>query len=123
MEIEMSSSDIALTGSDPDPVVSRGTSNPTSSQPVNGVLDSNHAPPQTQSRPDLSQLQPPTDQSQSDKHSTGNGAFSRYTSFRVGQLDPSMGVKIKEILRVNDCFIVYIDEKSALQWYWDFPLD
>ena len=119
----MSSSDIALTGSDPGPVVPRGTSNPTSSQPVNGVLDSNHAPPQTQSRTDLSQLQPPTDQSQSDKHSTGNGAFSRYTSFRVGQLDPSMGVKIKEILRVNDCFIVYIDEKSALQWYWDFPLD
>ena len=32
-------------------------------------------------------------------------------------------MKIKEILRVNDCFIVYIDEKSALQWYWDFPLD
>jgi hypothetical protein len=119
----MTNTDIALTGSDPGPVISRGASNPTSLQLANGVLASNETPPQPQSRTDLSQPQRLTDQSQADIHSTANGAFSSYTSFRVGQVDPSMGVKIKEILRVNDCFIVYIDEKFSLQWYWNLPLD
>jgi hypothetical protein len=123
METEISNRDIALPGSDPGPVVARGTPNPTSSQPLNGVPDPNKIPPKSETKIDLSQLLLPIDQPRSDTESTGNGVFRNYTSFRVGQLDPSMGVKIKEILRVNDRFIVYIDEKFDLQWYWYFPLD
>jgi hypothetical protein len=45
-----------------------------------------------------------------------------YTSLKVGENDPQMGVKIREILFVNNSCIVYIDEQFALQWYWDISL-
>jgi hypothetical protein len=49
---------------------------------------------------------------------TGTG----YTSLKVGDIDRQMGVKIKEILFVNESCIVYIDEQLALQWYWSLSL-
>src|SRR4029077_11630512 len=45
-----------------------------------------------------------------------------YAALKVGGMDPRMGVKIKEILFVNESCIVYIDEQLALQWYWSLSL-
>jgi hypothetical protein len=53
----------------------------------------------------------------------GDEPSTIYASFRVGETDPRLGVKIKEILLVNRRCIVYIDEEFSLQWYWRFALD
>ena len=53
----------------------------------------------------------------------GDESSTIYASLRVGETDPRLGVKIKEILLVNRRCIVYIDEEFSLQWYWSFSLD
>lgn len=50
--------------------------------------------------------------------STGPG----YTRFKAGDMDPQMGVNIREILFVNESCIVYVDEHFSLQWYWNIKL-
>jgi hypothetical protein len=82
------------------------------------VTDSDQVLTQLQSRIDQSQVQSATVEGQSAPEVIGD-----CLSFKVGQLDPSMGVKIKEILLRTKSCIVYIDEKFTLQWYWDFPLN
>jgi hypothetical protein len=119
----MSNNDIVLQGSDPATVVDRGAPNATSSQPVNGVTDTNEIPSQLQSRSDLPQVQSATVLRRSDVESTENSASSNYMSFKVGEVDPNMNVKILEILLRNESCIVYIDETFSLQWYWDFELN
>jgi hypothetical protein len=52
----------------------------------------------------------------------GSDAGTDYTSLKVGEKDPQMGVKIREIVFVNRSCIVYIDEQFALQWYWNLSL-
>jgi hypothetical protein len=114
----MNNNAMEVAGSDPDHVVARGANDATSSPPSDGVVDSDKVLTQLQSRIDQSQVQSATVEGQSEPVVSGD-----YCSFKVGQLDPSMGVKIKEILlRTKNC-IVYIDEKFTLQWYWDFPLN
>jgi hypothetical protein len=54
--------------------------------------------------------------------STASDAGTGYTALKVGDTDPQMGVKIKEIIFVNESCIVYIDEQLTLQWYWRLPL-
>lgn len=119
----MSNNDVVLQRSDPATVVDLGAPNATSSQPVNGVTDTNKIPSQLQSSSDLPQVQSATVLRQSDAESTENSVFSNYMSFKVGQVDPNMGVKILEILLRNESCIVYIDETFSLQWYWDFELN
>jgi hypothetical protein len=73
------------------------------------------------------------DQAATDK----NGALSKVTAmtipdragfnymrFKAGDLDPWMGVTIKEILFMNEECLVYVDEHFTLQWYWsDLPAE
>jgi hypothetical protein len=119
----MSNNDIVLQRSDPATVVDLGAPNVASSQAVNGVTDTNKIPSQLQPKSDLPQVQSATVLRQADAESTENSAFSNYLSFKVGQVDPSMNVKILEILLRNESCIVYIDETFSLQWYWDFELN
>jgi hypothetical protein len=119
----MSNKDIVLQRSDPATVVDLGAPNVASSQAVNGVTDTNKIPSQLQPKSDLPQVQSATVLRQADAESTENSAFSNYLSFKVGQVDPSMNVKILEILLRNESCIVYIDETFSLQWYWDFELN
>jgi hypothetical protein len=53
----------------------------------------------------------------------GDEPSKSYASLKVGDIDPRLGVKIKEILLVNGLCIVYIDQELSLQWYWRFALD
>jgi len=52
-------------------------------------------------------------------------AFTRvdYYSFKAGDFDETLGVKIKEIYRRSHDFIVYIDTSDTLQWYCPSELD
>jgi hypothetical protein len=114
----MNNNAMAVAGSDPDQVVARGATDAASSPPSDGVADSDKVLTELQSRIDQSQVQPATVEAQTDP-----AVFGDYLSLKVGQIDPSMGVKVKEILLRSKSCIVYIDEKFSLQWYWDFPLN
>jgi hypothetical protein len=114
----MNNNVIVVAGSAPDQAVARGVTDAISSPPSGRVADSDQVLTQLQSRIDQSQVQSATVEGQS-----GLTVVGDYLSFKVGELDPSMGVKIKEILLRTESCIVYIDEKFTLQWYWDFPLN
>jgi hypothetical protein len=113
---KMNNNAIATAESDAGPVVDRGLPNATTASPLDGVSDSDKILSQLHSRIDLSQVQSITVEREPDPERTENCPFTNYLSFRVGMIDPSMGVRIKEILLRNQSCIVYIDEKSTLQW-------
>jgi hypothetical protein len=119
----MNNNAIATAESDAGPVVDRGLPNSTTASPLDGVSDSNRILSQLHSKIDLSQVQSVSVEREPDPERIENFPFTNYLSFRVGMIDPSMGVRIKEILLRNQSFIVYIDEKFSLQWYWDFELN
>jgi hypothetical protein len=117
---QMNNNDIASTHSDRAAVQDGGA---TSSQIVDGVANSNENLSQTQSTSDLTQVKSDSVLRPSDATSIENDPEFGYMSFKVGFVDPIMGVKIKEILLRNDSCVVYIDEKFTLQWYWSFALN
>jgi hypothetical protein len=46
-----------------------------------------------------------------------------FQDFKAGEEDPLVGVKIKEVLKKTDNFIVYIDEELSLRWHWSKEVD
>ena len=119
----MSNGDLAFSGSNTAPTVSRDTSDTISSQAANLIDHSYKITSGSDSKIELSQSQPFADRPQFRTEPAEANASSSYASFSVGQRDPKMGVVIKEILLADDHCIVYIDEGFTLQWYWSFELD
>ena len=46
-----------------------------------------------------------------------------YQDFKAGDMDPLVGVAIKEILIKADAYIVYIDQDLVLRWHWNTVMD